>query len=75
MADEARDMDGIDQLAPEPQQQQMDPGEPRAEQQDGNDEPKQRVSPFTFQPALVLGDMVNVVRGAASRPRADGARP
>jgi hypothetical protein len=23
-----------------------------------------RVSPFTFQPALVLGDLVNTVRGA-----------
>jgi hypothetical protein len=58
--------------------------EERPERQEhGEEAPKpagERVSPFTFQPALVLGDMVNVVRrgGRPARTRraqrrADGA--
>ncbi|KAI8474554.1 MAG: hypothetical protein J3K34DRAFT_124788 [Monoraphidium minutum] len=55
MEGEPQDMDGVVE-----QQQQQDDGE---QQQEGTVEqgPKpERVSPFTFQPALVVGDMVNV---------------
>ena len=43
-------MDGVEQQLAEQQLAAQDRGA------------QQRVSPFTFQPALVLGDMVNVVR-------------